>query len=79
MRIGAKAVRAVDRYLRSRARHPYEIAWLWLAQKGRLSDSGIYQMIRRRAREAGLPPIHPHSSATPSRTCGSTVGAPGVA
>lgn len=55
------AVRAVDRYLRSRTRHPYaDLPWLWLAQKGQLTDSGIYQMIRRRAREAGLPPINPH-------------------
>jgi site-specific recombinase XerD len=61
VRIGAKAVRAVDRYLRARARHPYaHLPWLWLAQKGRLTDSGIYQMIRRRARQAGLPPINPH-------------------
>lgn len=59
VRIGVKAVRAVDRYLRSRSRHAYaDLAWLWLAQKGQLTDSGIYQMIRR-AREAGLPPINP--------------------
>lgn len=61
VRIGVKAVRAVDRYLRSRARHAYaDLPWLWLGPKGRLTDSGIYQMIRRRAREAGLPPINPH-------------------
>jgi len=61
VRIGAKAVRAVDRYLRTRARHDHAaLPWLWIAQKGRLTDSGVYQMIRRRAREAGLPPINPH-------------------
>jgi site-specific recombinase XerD len=34
--------------------------WVWLGRKGRLTDTGIAQMIRRRAREAGLGDIHPH-------------------
>ena len=28
--------------------------WLWLGKRGRLSDSGILQMVRRRGEEAGL-------------------------
>ena len=44
-----------------RRRHPRarEKAF-WLGERGAMSDSGIYQMIRRRAREAGIGPIHPH-------------------
>jgi site-specific recombinase XerD len=34
--------------------------WVWLGRKGRLTDTGIAQMLRRRAREAGLGDIHPH-------------------
>ena len=52
---------ALDRYLRVRAQRPEAPSeWLWLGKKGRLSDSGILQMVRRRGREAGLGQIHPH-------------------
>lgn len=58
--IGTKAVKAVDRYLRLRARHGYaDLPWLWIARKGRLSDSGIAQALRRRGELAGVP-LHPH-------------------
>ncbi|MGH3924460.1 MAG: hypothetical protein ACRDTT_16630 [Pseudonocardiaceae bacterium] len=33
---------------------------LWLGGKGRLTGSGIAQMLRRRSRQAGVPEIHPH-------------------
>ncbi len=61
--IGNKAVKALDRYLRKRAQHPQASApWLWLGHKGRMTDGGIAQMVRRRGREAGLGDgIHPHS------------------
>ena len=53
--LGNKAVKALDRYLRLRPRHPAaDTPWLWLGHKGRLADSGIAQMLRRRSREAGL-------------------------
>lgn len=60
--IGNKAVKALDRYLRKRALHPQAAApWLWLGHKGRMTDGGIAQMVRRRGREAGLGDgIHPH-------------------
>jgi site-specific recombinase XerD len=59
--IGAKAVRALDRYIRTRTAHPHhEGPWLWLGQKGRMTESGIAQMVRRRSAEAGISPIHPH-------------------
>ena len=58
---GAKTAQALDRYLRERQRHPAAaMPWLWLGKRGRLSDSGILQMIRRRGEEAGLGQIHPH-------------------
>jgi hypothetical protein len=34
--------------------------WLWLGKKGRLTPSGIYQMIKDRGAEIGLPELHPH-------------------
>ncbi|MEZ4503003.1 MAG: tyrosine-type recombinase/integrase [Dehalococcoidia bacterium] len=59
--LGSRTVRALDRYLRERGRHPKSSEpWLWLAQKGRFTDSGIAQMVRRRAREAGIGDVHPH-------------------
>jgi site-specific recombinase XerD len=59
--IGRRTVKALDRYLRKRAQHSdAALPWLWLSRKGRLTDSGIRQAIRRRAREAGIGPIHPH-------------------
>jgi site-specific recombinase XerD len=45
----------LDDYLRARARHPRaREEWLWLGLKGRLSDSGIAQALRRRSEAAGL-------------------------
>jgi site-specific recombinase XerD len=59
--IGAKTTKAVDRYLRKRGQSPYrDLPWLWLGKKGRMTDSGIRQMVWRRSTEAGLPRIHPH-------------------
>ena len=60
--IGNRTVRALDRYVRARGRHPYAgLAWLWLGLKGRLTDSGIGQAIRDRGAAAGLGQhVHPH-------------------
>lgn len=62
--MGSKAVKALDRYLRERGRHPSARSpWLWLGARGRderMTDSGIAQMLKRRCGEAGLDPIHPH-------------------
>lgn len=60
---GAKTGLALTRYLRERSKRPRAdagLAWLWLGKKGKLSDSGILQMVRRRGAEAGLGQIHPH-------------------
>jgi site-specific recombinase XerD len=59
--IGAKTIKAVDRYLRRRREHPEaDSPWVWLGSKGRLTESGIAQMVKRRAREAGVGDVHPH-------------------
>lgn len=59
--IGARTVRALDRYLRLRKDHTgARLPWLWLGRKGRLTESGIGALIRRRGAEAGLPDIFPH-------------------
>jgi site-specific recombinase XerD len=54
---------ALRRYFRARARHPMAARWpdrLWLGKKGPLTDSGIAQLLHRRAADAGIAHIHPH-------------------
>ena len=59
--VGAKAVKALDRYVRLRTRHSHaDLPWLWLARKGRLTGSGIGQLVRERGAAAGIPNVHPH-------------------
>jgi site-specific recombinase XerD len=58
---GNKAAAALDRYLRVRARHKHaDLPWLWLGQKGRLTEWGLVMMLRRRGEQVGLPGLHPH-------------------
>jgi len=58
---GRRTAQALDRYLRARAKHPAaSTPWLWLGKKGRLTDTGILQMIRRRGRTAGIEHIYVH-------------------
>lgn len=61
--LGAKAVRALDRYVRARTSHPSrEELWLWLGTKGRLTDSGIRQLLERRGEDAGITrKVTPHA------------------
>lgn len=57
---GSKAAQALNRYLRARARHPYtDHNALWLGRFGPMTRSGLYQLVRRRARTVGFT-IHPH-------------------
>ena len=60
--IGMKTVKSLDRYLRLREDHAAATTpWLWLGLKGRLTDSGIAQMVADRGRAAGLgDSVHPH-------------------
>ncbi len=60
---GSTTARDLDRYLRLRARQPSShLPQLWLGLNGGgISSNGVYQMLRRRVREAGLSrKIHPH-------------------
>ena len=53
--------RALDRYLRVRKLHfDADSPWLWLGKKGRLTDTGLAQVLRRRGAAAGMPKLHPH-------------------
>ena len=58
---GSKTADALRRYLRARAAHPQAATEaLWLGKKGRVTDSGVRQMLERRALEAGVRNVHPH-------------------
>ena len=62
VRIGYDTARALDRYIRARARHAQ--AWrpqLWLGTRNRgpLTANGIYEMIVRRGRQCGVK-VFPH-------------------
>ncbi len=56
-----RTVKALDRYLRVRAKHSHnDMRWLWLGKMGRLTEDGLRQMLERRAAKAGLDHIHLH-------------------
>jgi integrase len=58
---GDKTAQALDRYLRVRRSHRLAHSpALWLGRKQSLTVSGIAQMIKRRAREAGIGHVNPH-------------------
>lgn len=58
---GRKTGQSVDRYMRQRnRREDAGEPWLWLGVKGRLTDSGLRQMLNRRAAEAGIGHVYPH-------------------
>jgi site-specific recombinase XerD len=58
---GDKTAAALDRYRRQRLRHQLANldAW-WLGRKGSLGESGIAQMLKRRASDAQIGDLHPH-------------------
>ena len=59
--IGAKTVKAIDRYLRVRRAHrEHDLPALWLGHAGAMGTSGIAQMLRRRATQAGIDHLNPH-------------------
>ena len=60
--LGRKAIRALDRYLRVRSRHPRATEpALWLGTQGRLTHSGIANVLEQRGKQAGLAmSVHPH-------------------
>ena len=57
---GNKTGQALERYLRERAKHSLACRGeLWLGARGVMTGSGIAQMLRRRAKQAGLEHLHP--------------------
>ncbi|MFG1915009.1 tyrosine-type recombinase/integrase [Micromonospora sp. NPDC048898] len=64
---GSKTGQALYRYLRARKDHPLaqegsgHSEALWFGARGKpLTASGLYQMLERRAKQAGIGHIHPH-------------------
>lgn len=58
---GDKTAQAIERYLRERSKHRLASSnQLWIGGRGDMTDNGIGQMLRRRAKEAGLEHLHPH-------------------
>ncbi|MEV6348560.1 tyrosine-type recombinase/integrase [Actinoplanes sp. NPDC051851] len=59
---GAKTADALRRYVRARAKHPKAkvSAALWLGRQGRMTPSGLAQMLERRGDQAGVADVHPH-------------------
>lgn len=61
--IGPNTIKALDRYVSwVRGQHPEatRTTALWLGRKGPVTDSGIPQMLNKRARQAGLEHFHVH-------------------
>ena len=59
--LSAKTAKAGDRYVRARKGHLYAASdRLILGQAGPMGPSGIWQMVQRRSRAAGVEPMHPH-------------------
>jgi integrase len=58
---GHRTAQAIDRYLRLRARRAdADGEWLWLGKRGRLTETGVEQVVKRRGRQPALPDLHPH-------------------
>jgi site-specific recombinase XerD len=58
---GSLAQHALVLYMRERAKHSKAKApQLFIGKKGRMSASGIWAMLERRCRQAGVPNISPH-------------------
>jgi len=58
---GNRTAKALDRYDLARSRHPHASAGrFWLSRRGVLGESGLAIMLKRRARIAGIRPLHPH-------------------
>jgi integrase len=58
---GVKAAQALDAYRRARSEHPNaELPWFWISDKGRMTTSGIRQMLGRRGKAVGVD-VGPHT------------------
>jgi site-specific recombinase XerD len=60
--LGTKATLALNRYLRKRPEHRLaRLDALWLGHAGPMTSSGVSDIIQRRAKQAGVEGLHPHS------------------
>lgn len=62
--VGDKAAKAMERYVRARARHPKAVVVpeaFWLSRLGALGKTGLRLMLNRRCAAAGVPNINPHA------------------
>lgn len=58
---GPRTALAIDRYLRARERHPHgRDPRMWLGKRGVIKPNAILQMIRKRARAAGIGRLYTH-------------------
>ena len=61
VRVGVKTASAMATYRRVRLRHPQAHRdEFWLGLRGPLLPNGLYQMVRRRGKQAGMPNLKPH-------------------
>lgn len=59
--LGKRSIQALDRYERARRKHPAtDERSYWIGSRGRLTVSGLAQMIERRASQAGVKGAHAH-------------------
>jgi site-specific recombinase XerD len=59
--LGTKTVKALDRFIRRRTGYAHsDDSWLWLGRRGRMTESGIRQMLERRGVQAGIGKVNPH-------------------
>lgn len=60
VRFGAESANALELYVTARRRHARAAdPALWLGPRGGMTANGVYQMVRRRASQAGVR-VHPH-------------------
>jgi site-specific recombinase XerD len=59
--VADQTVLALDRYDRARGRHPRaNLPAFWIGNRGRLTDSGLRQLVQRRGEAVGIDDLHPH-------------------
>lgn len=60
--MGPTTVKALDTYLRARARHPLSEGTnaVWIGRKGPMTANGVRQVFERRCQQAGVESINPH-------------------
>jgi site-specific recombinase XerD len=69
---GNRTGKALDQYLRARARHPHHgLEWFWIGRKGRITASGSRSSCVAGATRPASSTCTRICSGTPSHTCGS--------